>query len=49
MYFFYWSILSVELQEETKSKKLLYMIVEHWITIRGFSHASALMEQYKQN
>ena len=46
---FYWSMLSVELQEEATSKKLLYMMVEHWITIRGFSHASALMEQYKQN
>ena len=43
---FYWSVLFVELQEEAASKKLFYMMVEHWITIRGFSYSSVLMEQY---
>ena len=46
---FYWSVLTVGLQEEAASIKLLYMMVVHWITIGGFSHVSALMEQYKQN
>ena len=45
---FYWSVLTVGLQEEAASIKLLYMMVVHWITIRRFLHVSALMEQYKQ-
>ena len=31
-----------------ESDKLLQMIVEHWITVRGFSFTSAFMEAYKQ-
>ena len=44
---FYWSILSVNWEEEA-ADALLVMLVEHWITLRGFSSASALMEKYKQ-
>lgn len=31
-----------------ESEKLLRMIVELWITVRGFSFTSAFMEAYKQ-
>ena len=44
---FYWSILSVN-WEEGAAEALLCMLVERWITLRGFSSASALMEKYKQ-
>ena len=44
---FYWSIISVNWEEET-AEVLLCMIVEHWITLRGVSTASALIEKYKQ-
>ncbi len=45
---FYWSMLTVEIEDEAVSNQLLCMIVEHWITIRGFSHASSIIELYKQ-
>jgi hypothetical protein len=44
---FYWSLVSVNWNEK-ESTELLRMIVEHWITIRGFSAASAFIEIYKQ-
>ena len=43
---FAWSIASVELDDKT-STVLLKMIVELWLTIRGFSFAGAFIEQYK--
>ena len=43
---FAWSIASVELDDKT-STILLKMIVELWLTIRGFSFAGAFIEQYK--
>ena len=43
---FVWSIASVELDDKT-STILLKMIVELWLTIRGFSFAGAFIEQYK--
>ena len=43
---FAWSIASVELDDKT-SAILLKMIVELWLTIRGFSFAGAFIEQYK--
>ena len=45
---FYWSMLSVNWGEET-AQVLLCKIVEHWVTLRGFSHASAFIEKYKQS
>ena len=27
---------------------LLQMIIEHWVTVRGFSYASAFLEKYKR-
>ena len=44
----FWSIASAEFDEES-AKTLLKMIVELWITIRGFSFCSAWVEQYKQS
>ena len=44
----YWESLSMDWEEEVASK-LLKQIVEHWITVRGYSQASAFLEQYKQS
>ncbi len=44
---FYWSMVSVNWAEE-ESRVLLGMIADLYITIRGFSFASAWMERYKQ-
>lgn len=45
---FAWSIVSVNWEEE-EAKVLLRMIAEHWITMRGFSFASAVVERYKHS
>lgn len=42
-----WSDLSINWGKE-ESNKLLRLIVEHWMTVRGFSFTSAFMERYKQ-
>lgn len=44
----YWELLSMEWEEEIASI-LLKQIVEHWITVRGYSQASAFLEHYKQS
>ena len=44
---FYWSMVASGDWVETESM-LLRMIVNHWVTIRGFSHTGAFMERYKQ-
>ena len=44
---FYWSMVSVYIEDETASSELLQSIVELWVKIRGFSITSAWMEQYK--
>ena len=43
---FYWSILSAD-WEERDSQDLLELVVNMFITIRGFSYASAWVEKYK--
>ena len=43
---FYWSILSAD-WEEQDSQALLELMVNMFITIRGFSYASAWVEKYK--
>lgn len=43
---FHWSLVSVN-WGELESIELLRMIAEHWITIRGYSSASAFNELYK--
>ena len=44
---FYWSMISVNWEVE-EADVLLKMIIEHWITVRGFSYTSAFLERYKQ-
>ena len=44
----YWESLSSEWEDEVASI-LLKLIVEHWVTIRGYSQASAFLEHYKQS
>ncbi len=43
---FFWSIVGADWEEEC-SATLLEMIVSQWVKIRGFSYASAWMEEYK--
>ena len=45
---FYWAVASVN-WDSTEASELLKKIVEHYITVRGFSFASAFMEKYKQS
>lgn len=42
-----WGLIGVEL-DEGRSETLLNMIVNEWITLRGFSFAGGYMEIYKQ-
>ncbi len=44
---FYWSMLSIELDQE-EEKTLLTMIINLWVTIRGFSFANSWIEIFKQ-
>lgn len=44
---FHWAIVSANWDEE-ESTPLLPMIVQLWVTIRGFAYASGWMENYKQ-
>ena len=34
---FYWSMLSIDIEEEEHSLELLQHIIQLWLTIRGFS------------
>ena len=43
---FYWSMLSAD-WSEGNAEVLIHIVIELWITIRGFSYASAWMEKYK--
>lgn len=43
---YYWNILSAN-WEEDDGKILLSMIIDHWITIRGFAYTGTWMEKYK--
>jgi len=44
---FYWDLISGMWPDE-EQEALLSMIVELWVTIRGFAYVSGWMEQYKQ-
>ena len=48
---FYWLIVTAdfEVDEDEVQSTLLSMIVELYLTIRGFSFASNWIEQYKQS
>ena len=43
---FYWCIVAADMDEENATT-LLQMIVESWVTIRGFPFAGAWVELYK--
>ena len=43
---FFWSILSAEWEEE-EERTLFTMIIEMWITIRGFSFAKSFLEMLR--
>ena len=45
---FYWSMLSVDVDIEDDANELLVNIVNMWLTIRGFSMAGSLLEEYKR-
>ena len=44
---FYWSMLSIDIEEEEHNSELLQHIIQLWLTIRGFSISKAWMEDYK--
>ena len=44
---FYWSMVAYNWEDDV-SDILLEMIVNNWVTVRGFSFTSAFMEKYKQ-
>ena len=46
---FSWLLLCLDLDDDELSKELLGLVAEMWITIRGFSMASAWIEHYKQS
>ena len=44
---FFWDMLSVN-WEHNEASELFKMVIQHYITIRGFSFANAFTEKYKQ-
>ena len=44
---FYWTMVSANWEME-EGKALLQLIINHWITLRGFSLTGAFMEKYKK-
>ena len=46
---FFWTLISQEIDGEEDAIKLLEDIATMWVTIRGFSLASAWLEEYKRN
>ena len=46
---FSWLMLCLELDDKELSKELLGLVVDMWITIRGFSMAGAWVEYYKHS
>lgn len=45
---FHWSLMTMDLDDE-ESDTLLQEMIKLWLTIRGFSYASALVEEYKRS
>ena len=43
-----WDVMVMELEEE-EDQALLKRIIQLWLTIRGFSYASAILEDYKRS
>ena len=45
---FHWSMASIDVRDENHSAELLRILVQKWITIRGFGIASLWLEEYKR-
>ena len=45
---FYWSMVSIDIDDEVVCRDLLLEIIDRWLTIRGFSVAREWMEMYKR-
>ena len=45
---FYWCMVAVDM-DENMGTTLLQMVINQWVTIRGFSFAGAWVELYKQS
>lgn len=45
---FFWSMISVDIDQHVGEQFLTAQIVQLWVTLRGFLTASAFVEQYKQ-
>ena len=45
---FHWTLISQDIDEEEDAIELLTEISDMWVTIRGFSIASAWLEEYKK-
>lgn len=46
---FQWSMLSLNIEEESHSAELLMNVIQQWIKIRGFAITSMWMEEYKRS
>ena len=46
---YFWSIMSIIDIDEESSERLLKDIIRLWITVRGFSYASSIVEDYKRS
>ena len=44
---FYWSILSVDIEEDNDPNKLLRHMIDLWVTIRAHAFTSSWMQQFK--
>ena len=44
---FYWSMVAVDIDNESSSQELLHEIIQLWVTIRGYCIASSWLEAYK--
>ena len=45
---FAWTLISQYIDSDKEAQELLQEIIKNWVTIRGFSIASTLVETYKQ-
>ena len=43
---YYWDICQCELGQDER-KELLTMVVQHYVTVRGYSFARSLLEKFK--
>ena len=45
---FYWTLISQDIDDEEDAIELFTNVCDMWVTIRGFSMASAWLEEYKK-